>query len=231
GYLDLSRRTRLVDQAEMALRRMQRDVRQALPNSVRIAGAGQYLELLHTVDGGRYRAQDDPALPGDDILDFSVADNGFDVLGDLRAVPSVGQALVVYNISASGSSGNAYLSAADNVATVAAGSTVSHMVLSPAVSFANSSPFQRFFLVDGPVTFACENGVLNRYSGYAKTTTQATPPTGGTVALVTRGVGSCRFSYDPGASQRAGLITLELALTEAEETITLLHQVHVMNAP
>ncbi|NOY12593.1 MAG: prepilin-type N-terminal cleavage/methylation domain-containing protein, partial [Deltaproteobacteria bacterium] len=30
GYLDLSRRTRLVDQAEMALRRMQRDVRQAL---------------------------------------------------------------------------------------------------------------------------------------------------------------------------------------------------------
>jgi len=34
GYVDLSRRARLVDQAEMALRRMQRDIRHALPNSI-----------------------------------------------------------------------------------------------------------------------------------------------------------------------------------------------------
>lgn len=231
GYLDLARRTRLVDQAEMALRRMQRDIRQALPNSVRIAGAGQYLEILHTVDGGRYRAQDDPALPGADILDFSSADDGFDVLGDLRSVPFAGQELVIYNVTTSGATGNAYWGTPDNVATVGAGSTASHVVLNPAYDFANSSPFQRFFLLDGPVTYACEGGVLNRYSGYAKSASQATPPGGGSVALVTRGISSCTFRYEPGASQRAGLITLELGLSEAGEAITLLHQVHVVNAP
>lgn len=229
GYIDLSRRTRLVDQAEMALRRMQRDVRQALPNSVRVDGSKQYLELLHTNDGGRYRAH--AAVGADDVLDFSSADSSFDVLGDLRAVPTAGDELVIYNISASAATGNAYRSPADNVATVAAASTVSHMVLSAAFNFANSSPYQRFFLVDGPVTYACEGNDLYRYSGYTKSVSQATPPSGGNKALVTRGVDSCNFSYDAGASHRAGLITLRLSLTEADETINLLQQVHVVNAP
>ncbi len=228
GYLDLSRRTRLVDQAESALRRMQRDIRQALPNSVRVAGSGNFLELLHTVDGGRYRRYQ--GVASDDLLDFAVADNGFDVLGDLRAVPAAGLDLVVYNVSSSGASGNAYWGTPDNVATVGAGSTINHVNLNPPYDFVNPSPFQRFFLVDQPVTYACEGGVLNRYAGYTKSVAQATPP-GGTPALVTRAVSGCNFTYTPGTSQRAGLVTLQLALTEQGETITLLHQVHVVNAP
>lgn len=231
GYVDLARRTRLVDQAEMALRRMQRDVRQALPNSIRIDASGNYLELLHSVDGGRYRTQDDPGLAGDDILDFTLADSGFDVLGSLRANPSVGQDLVVYNVTNSGPSGNAYAATPDNLAVVAAGSDVDHINLNPAFQFANSSPFHRFFLLDGPVTYACEGGDLNRYRNYTKEVTQETPPDDGTVDLVTRGNVSCNFEYDPGVGQRAGLVTLQLSLTEAGETITLLHQIHVVNAP
>lgn len=230
GYVDLARRTRLVDQAEMALRRMQRDLRQALPNSIRIAGGGQYLELLHTVDGGRYRRYQDPAPGGDDILDFSLADNGFDVLGALRATPSAGQNLVVYNIVATGLSGNAYAALPDNRALIGAGSSLSHINLAPAFDFGLSSPYQRFFILDGPVTYACEGGMLNRYAGYVIASGQATPPVGAP-SLVTRGISSCSFSYDPGTHQRAGLVTLELSLAEAGETITLLHQVHVVNAP
>ena len=69
SYIDLERRTTLVDSAEMTLRRMQRDIRRALPNSIRITG-GTAIEILHTTDGGRYRAK----LASDgsgDILDFS----------------------------------------------------------------------------------------------------------------------------------------------------------------
>lgn len=229
GYIDLSRRTRLVDQAEMALRRMQRDIRHALPNSIRIDATGHYLEMLNTVDGGRYRRYPDP-VTGGDILDFSVADNSYDVLGQLTQVPTAGQRLVVYNISSTGISGNAYAAGADNVATVGAGSTATHVNLTPGFDFANSSPYQRFFVVDQPVTYACEGGVLNRYSGYNIVATQPTPPSG-VAALVTRSLSRCNFSYDPGASQRAGLVTLALSLSEAGETITLLHQVHVVNAP
>jgi MSHA biogenesis protein MshO len=242
GYVDLARRTRLVDQAEMALRRMQRDIRQALPNSVRIGGSNRYLEILHTVDGGRYRAQDDPdpLVTTDDILDFTMADNGFEVLGGLREDPQLDYDLVIYNISNNGSSGNAYVAGADNVATVdssAASTTANHITLSPAFAFANSSPRQRFFLVAGPVTYACEGDELYRYSGYGKAATQPVPPTGGSKDLVTGGIkvvsgsSDCAFSYDPGTSHRAGLVTLKMTLEEQGEEISLIHQIHVVNAP
>jgi len=230
GYLDLARRTRLVDQAEMALRRMQRDIRHALPNSVRISGGGKYLELLHTSAGGRYRRFMDGA--SGDILDFSTADSSFDVLGDLTTVPTSGTRLVVYNVTSSGPTANAYSTtpAADNMAVVGSGSSTNKINLNPAFQFTHKSDYQRFFVVDRPVTYACEGALLNRYAGYGIAETQPTPP-GGTPALVTRAVDNCEFRYDPGASQRAGLVTLELSLTEAGETITLLHQVHVVNAP
>jgi len=234
GYVDLARRTRLVDQAEMALRRMQRDIRHALPNSVRIDGTGRYLEMLNTVDGGRYRRYPDPNPGGDDILDFSSPDSSFDVLGDLSLAPNPGDSLVIYNVASTGSSGNAYDLTSNNRATVSGGSIAS--VGFAAFSFVNSSPRQRFFLVDQPVSYACEDsdgdGVLelNRYDGYAIQTAQPTAALSGE-DLVAQGVSACSFSYDPGASQRAGLVTLELTLTEAGESITLLHQVHVVNVP
>jgi MSHA biogenesis protein MshO len=229
GYIDLSRRTRLVDQAEMSLRRMQRDIRHALPNSIRIDGTGQYLEMLNTVDGGRYRHYPDP-VTGGDSLDFTGADSGFDVLGTLSQAPTENHHLIVYNTSSVGISGNAYAAASANRAVVGAGSTATHINLNPSYDFTNSSPYQRFFLVDQPVTYACEGGVLNRYDSYAIAAAQATPPSGG-ADLVARNIAGCQFSYDPGASQRAGLVTLELSLSEAGETITLLHQVHVVNVP
>ena len=229
GYIDLARRTRLVDQAESSLRRMQRDIRHALPNSIRIDGTGQYLEMLNTVDGGRYRRYPDLAT-GIDILDFSAADSSFDVLGTLSRTPTENHHLIIYNTSSAGGIGNAYAAASGNRAVVGAGSTATHINLAPSYNFTNSSPYQRFFIADQPVTYACEGGVLNRYDGYAIAASQATPPTSG-ATLVARNIAACQFNYDPGASQRAGLVTLELSLSEAGETITLLHQVHVMNAP
>ena len=229
NYVDLNRRAQLVDQAEMAMRRMQRDIRQALPNSIRIDSNGRYLEMLSVVAGGRYRNYPDPASGGD-VLDFTQVDTGFDVLGSLSRVPGVGQRLVVYNVSSTGSSGNAYAAGADNTAIIGGGTTADYINLSPAFHFANSSPYQRFFVVDQPVTYACEGGVLNRYSSYAISQIQPTSSLN-SPALVATHIASCRFSYDPGASQRAGLVTLELSLSEEGETITLLHQVHVVNTP
>lgn len=228
GYIDLSRRTRLVDQAEMSLRRMQRDIRHALPNSIRIDGSGRYLEMLNTVDGGRYRRYQDAGTG--DALDFTGTDTGFDILGDLRIAPPPGQHLVVYNTSSNGISGNAYAASPDNMAVVGTGSSVGHVNLTPGFHFTHASPFQRFFVVDQPITYACEGGTLNRYAGYSLNPAQPTASLSNP-SLVARGISNCQFSYDPGANQRAGLVTLELSLSEEGETITLLHQVHVVNAP
>src|SRR3569623_1399697 len=79
SYVAQDRRARLADAADTALRRMGRDIRLALPNSVRVtteAAGVVYLEFLGTRSGGRYRAQGGGAL-----LDFTVPANGFAVLG------------------------------------------------------------------------------------------------------------------------------------------------------
>ncbi len=229
GYVDLSRRTRLVDQADTALRRMQRDIRAALPNSIRIDATGQFLEMLNTVDGGRYRRYPTPAGVGD-ILDFAIADNSFDVLGNLSRIPVAGQFVVIYNVSSAGNIANAYAAGAGNRATVGGGSTLASVVLAPAFRFAMRSPQQRFFIVDQAVTYACEDGLLNRYDGYGINAVMTNPPSDNP-ALVTRNVSACTFTYTPGTTQRTGLVSLRLTLSEQGETLTLQQQVHVVNVP
>ncbi|MFP5409320.1 MAG: prepilin-type N-terminal cleavage/methylation domain-containing protein, partial [Gammaproteobacteria bacterium] len=98
SYVAQDRRARLADAADTALRHIARDVRRALPNSVRVHSAGGvfYLELLATRSGGRYRAEG-----GGDSLDFSAPDTGFDVLGPAVAVQT-GDRIAVYNLGIAG---------------------------------------------------------------------------------------------------------------------------------
>ena len=96
--VETGRRAELVDLAETALIRMTREIRLSVPNSVRIATAPGIVsvEVLRTLDGGRYRAAPTtgPTLPGcaaapaGDPLEFTCADTLFDVLGQL---PRLGQ--------------------------------------------------------------------------------------------------------------------------------------------
>src|SRR5271165_6647540 len=57
AYTAQTRRASLVDASDSALRFMARDLRSALPNSVRVSSSGTVtaLELLATADGARYQ--------------------------------------------------------------------------------------------------------------------------------------------------------------------------------
>ncbi|MCF7970836.1 MAG: type II secretion system GspH family protein [Methylococcaceae bacterium] len=230
SYLDLERRTTLVDTAEMSLRRMQRDIRRALPNSI-IANGGSTLELLHTTEGGRYRATVSDAGLGD-ILDFSTDDTQFDVIGSLNAVPS--GFLVIYNTGSIGA--NAYNK--DNLATINSGeSTINSIQLTTAKLFPYRSPQQRFYIVDTPITYSCTNGELRRYDNKIDNLYIISDPSPALSSLnyklqaKTKTI-TCKFNYDPGSATRAGLVTLEITLTDnANESVKLIHQVHVDNVP
>jgi MSHA biogenesis protein MshO len=238
SYLDLQRRTTLVDMAEMSLRRMQRDIRRALPNSVRITGGGQVIELLHVEDGGRYRAQQDttPAAVtagcgslANDVLNFTAPDTCFEVTGNLTIFnpqATAGQSLVISNFG--GVNADAYIGT--NRTTVA-NSGSARVVALNAFRFPFSSPQQRFFIVDTPITYRCANNQLLRYDGYGIVAAQPNPP--GVVGQIqANNVAACAFTYDPGSATRAGMVTLSITLTNANgETAQLMHQVHVDNVP
>lgn len=231
AFQDQSRRAELVAEADLALTRMVRELRMALPNSVRIGGGGSYLEFIPTSDGGRYRALPDPTNPASDPLDFATADSSFDVLGGLTIGAAAGDQLVIYNATATGPAANAYIG--DNRATIAAfaGGT---MTLSAATLFPFPSlDAQRFDIVpaSGPVSFFCTGGQLRRVTGYGFL---PNPPTGfgsGDGALLADRVSVCKFYYDPGDHMRNGVISLELTLTDEGESIFLRYQAQVINAP
>lgn len=126
AYFDAGRRASLTDVADTAVRRIGRDVRRALPNSLRLRGADQCIEFIPTKTGGRYRALPDidpgaPAPPGE--LSFSAVDTSFNMLGDndnptlpvdQRIV--VGDVIAIYNLGIPGA--DAYN--LDNTDTVSA---------------------------------------------------------------------------------------------------------------
>jgi len=235
GYIDAARRAELSDIADTALRRITRDLRTALPNSIRITTAGgvNYLEYLQTSGGGRYRAEPDSG-GGGNVLDFTIpAGVGlFDVIGPMPAM-SATDSIVIYNLNASGATLNAY--AGDNREGYASdnGTTIT---LDAAKQFPQASPGKRFQVVQFAVTYACNpaTGELRRYWNYGILAAQPTPPGGGSNALLATNIptSGCSFSYTTsGATGRTGVVALTLQISQGGETVMLFQQVHVGNAP
>lgn len=232
GYIDAARRAALTDQADTALRRITRDLRLALPNSVRVSG--QFIEYIETTGGGRYRAEVSSTGTGN-ILDFSAAVPTFDVLGPVPPL-AAGNHIVVYNLYSTGTTSNAYFG--DNRASFSSLAAPT-ITIAPVITlpFPEPSPAKRFHVVSGPVTYGCVGNQLIRYSGYAYNAAQVAPPAGGTSAVLVPNVGECQFVYTPGLlSERIATVSILLRLDSAAaggvtESARLFQQAQVSNAP
>ncbi len=260
GQRDLVRRARLVDLAGQSLGRMSRELRLSLPNTVRITGSGRTLELLAGLDGGRYRSAPGINDPGGPAENDHTADSDWQSFGDDSefnvmtrfahlsfgygvALPA-GTRLAIYPTGtslyaeAASNASPARITPATTTITITDDGDEEHITLSAPHRFSLESPSARIYVVEGPVTYHCDTstGTLVRYSGYAIESSQPSDPTasplsGATRALMVDQVESCSFSYAPGTPERAGLVTIALAIAEAGERVRLLQQVHVENAP
>ena len=234
SYMDAVRRGELSDIADTALRRITRDVRTALPNSIRTTTAGnvRYLEYLQTSGGGRYRAEPDSGGAGN-ILNFIAADASFDVIGTMPTL-AAGNSIVIYNLSPTGSTANAY--SGDNRGAYSS-NTATTITLSAAKLFPFKSPGKRFQVVEHAVTYVCDPlpsgaGVLRRYWNYGIVDPQPTPPAGGSNAVLARNITDCTFTYAANsATARTSILALSLSVTQGGETVYLFQQAHVSNVP
>ena len=259
NYRDAQRRSELTDAADTAARRLARDLRLALPNSVRVASNadGQCLEFMPTKIGARYRAAVDTVNGGGDPLDFTTVDAAFDMLwrnADLPAVSQItaGDVVVVYNDGSA--SGDAYSGVnAIQVANVAAGgpphtTTIGFVAAGAAAPFGrkqlpSESPFGRFQVIPAAthvVSYRCNAGQLTRHartlaSAWARPANCAAMVAGATTAVLATNLTVCSLSYDPpGASTaltRFGIVSISLGIGAAGEAVSLYQQVHVDNTP
>ena len=263
AYNDQLRRQHLVDQGEMALRQIARDLRRALPNSVRVGGSGSALEMVNSVAGARYRDEigGSSFVSTNDWLDFSIADNSFNLLGPLVGTFTGNERLVIYNtahtnfyrdVTAGSNPGivtptltTFTLSTA--AATFAGEYDEPRISLSQPFQFSQRSPGQRIFLIDGPISYICNTGArtMTRYDNYAYQNDTSQPVVDTSFNPSNTGFGSvqsgrvltqlsaCNFTYSPGVSQRGSIVTIQITIDDqpSGESISLYHQVHVLNVP
>lgn len=245
GFVDQSRRAELVDLASSALNRMTRDIRLAVPNSVRPGGAvtvagSARLELLRSPGGGRYRAslidgvhRDPPACTTDPCV--------IEVLGPMIGVEdwAAFNWMVIYNIGGAVSGDNSWppLDGAMSVISpqVAISDAAGNLSLSgggiESFQFKYASPQHRFFLADKVVGYQCSGDRIVRGEFASLALPGAYDYSGATPVVDHVDCANSGFTYSPGTNTRSGLVTIRLTLSQDGETITLLQQVHVDNAP
>lgn len=225
GYGDAVRRAELTDAADVGLRRIARDVRLALPNSLRPVANG--FEFIMTKSGGRYRDDADGSTGGD-VLGFAGGDLSFDVLGlPLDPPMTRDDWIAVYNLGVPGS--DAY--AGSSVARIASVSGNAVTLVSNPMTF--RSPAARFQVVDKNeqvVRYTCDGVSLTRATLCSLSSTGCTPSS----ALLAGGgatTASCTIDYSTNATGRNGLLYISLTLTRGGENVTLFNQIHVDNSP
>lgn len=185
GAVDVARRAELTDVADHALRRIERDLRRALPNSIRVTtvGAATYIEFLEVRTGGRYRVEpsgaassgsacpdavgsggDGDGLANEDVLTFGVVDTCFRTLGavaDLAAIVPNSDWLVIYNLGTGYTSADAYAGGnatggnKSRITSVTVMADSEHRIGFETHAFPVPSPGSRFQVVAGPVTYEC----------------------------------------------------------------------------
>ena len=237
AYFVTVRRAGLVDTADTALRRIGRDLRRALPNSIRTpptSPAGQCLEFIPTKTGGRYRADVDSSGSGDK-LDLEALDGSFSMLGSNAALPvdqriSAGDSIVVYNLGVAGADAYRQENTASVIATTGeSAEPVETGLAIVATQFPFGSPSHRFQVVPAEekiVAYVCRDGALYRT---ASPTFSSSCPSDG--AMLARHLSACRFDYAGSDLQRNALIRLSFQFADQAEAISLVDEIHVDNTP
>lgn len=237
AFSDMKRRAELVDIAEITLHKMAREIRRALPNSIKIATSGTVTSIgfLRTVDGGRY------ASSGSNIFEANKSMSSFNLAKHLSNISNADvianpHYLVVYNLGQGGA--DAYQG--NNI------STITGLPLTPDVevtfnnfTFPFASPSDRFMIVDQSLVFMCDTltkqmKIYSDYNFRVDLGGIATPVDMTQGNLLANNIASCDFKYNPGSATRAGLVTLQISINDSlhtNETVTLLHQIFVENQP
>jgi len=253
SYAALERREELQTSIRLAVERISRELRHALPHSICVnngAGCittpGNRFYFIPIQESGRYQDQPGvytapPPILRDRIGITPQSRDRFDVLSTNNANrlnAAANDHVVVYNLNNT----DIYLGINNirhpinsivqkdihNDGLV--DTDIDQVRFSAAESFANHSPSRRFHIVGNnrQVTLFYLNGTnLMR-----DTTTFAAPNTAtANSRLLLENVQACTFTYTPGSLSRAGLLNIDITVAQQGEQIQVIHSAHVYNTP
>lgn len=225
SYRKSTAHSQLVQQTRQALERSSRELRHALPNSIRISTNHRCIEWLPVVGVGRYKEQ--------------LAGNTTATLTTTPITVSLANAhyMSIAGLSPDELYGVGALALKPLPSEVALGSTVSSIGVNSTTPFLRDSVARRVFLLGKPKQLCVANGRLTLHENYTTTSFPAdqlsdVPPNTG--VLLAQGIvlGPAPFFQLESSSQvRNSIVMLELSLQHAGQQIALQHKAMVRNVP
>lgn len=234
SYTDASDREELISTARFVVERLNREVRNALPNSIRTIGASdQCLEFVPIDKSVIYL--DIPVSP-------EAASNNVEVLMlDQPLLPTT-KHVAVYALN----SNDVYNKAAGIIEPFSSIDNSGNKSSPSKINFASNilfnaeSPTKRLYFIDSPVSYCIENNRVYRYQYYNAGDYQGdgTPGVSATKVLMAEYLENYStsgnmppFQTFPATLQRNGLVQIRLRFVRNLETIIFNNEIQVPNVP
>lgn len=236
-YTDAVGREQVLSQTRFAMERLTREIREALPNSVRVTmGTGpsvnvNCVEFVPILASSTY--VNVPVAPEAASRNLVLVQHGITNLTANKMVVYPLTSNDIYGTDATASpTGNIF----SFTNTLAAGTAAVDFELTNIVTFDADSPTQRYYLVNNALSYCIDTstGQLRRYANYwPPTTGQQAPPTGVTGVLMAENMtgDTTPFKYDTATLVSNAVIKFTFKVIRAGEQIDFHHEVHLINVP
>jgi MSHA biogenesis protein MshO len=231
GYIDAKDRIRNSQSSQWIIERISRELREALPQSVRVGVSGNYhcVEFMSIESASSYLN-----LPASGVINqFSAV--GYDLVG--TNPPYV--AIMPINTA------NLYLTSGvlariSSIIVDPSDANQALINLASGTTFTSRSPQKRFYLLRSPTSFCLDDGTgqLFRYADYGVVANQLVPPLAGILVAENFSSNGIVFDFRPGSLNRSGLLQISLrkqnrnrSLSGNAESFEIFFEVHIRNVP
>jgi MSHA biogenesis protein MshO len=221
-YTNSTAREQLSASVRFALERFSRDIRNALPNSLRLTNSDQCIEFTPIVESTTYTKIPVPPASMSNTVEVISFNTAFNSASDLKIVVYPLKPADVYPPIPSN------IDKIHDVASIAQTNADEWIItLDNQVHFAEQSPTQRLYFVDSnpvtnnidTVTYCLQGNTLTRNATLIAqdivNADSATPP----------------FEILAATLQRNAMVQINLILQKNNETITFNHEIQVLNVP
>jgi len=220
GYVDTRTKEYLFNEVKYGVQRMDRELRMAVPNSVKVINGGDGIRFMKLYSGNYYEKP-----KGKTKNYLNIFDNCSDILKTFDpATNTTNDNLTVY------------VTKPDKIyKTPKYWYKASKCYNKDNITINNNlkaqSPYNRFYVIDTPMTFfdnstniymsrdydwTKDNGTESKYKHY----------------LLMSYIDDINFNYEPGIPQkRNGVVTISITMEKGTTTLNYKHQVHIRNVP
>ena len=228
GMVDTAERSQVATIAWLVSENLSRHIRQALPNSVRISVDGSCIEYIPIYAGTDYLSAPVAASASlFEVIPFSNVPIGFNFGAQpLRVAIYPSTSTGLYSLSATSV-------ISSQVSQLSAGATANAQTLQLSANhqFPTDSPSKRLYLIEQPVMFCFQAGLLYRYDDYGFNSSFSTSGLSNQTVFGSR-VNPGQFTYVDSTLQRNAVVNISFVVSGKDGLSQAVNQeVQIRNVP